>query len=44
MRQARSLGDLKAAGGSRPALIDRTGPECATQEERRIGWDLLKDI
>ena len=36
--------DLKAAGGSRPAFIDRTGPECATQAGHRLGWDLLKDI
>lgn len=36
--------DLKAAGGGQPAFIDRTGPECSTQDGRRIGWDLLKDI
>jgi hypothetical protein len=36
--------DLKAAGGYRPAFIDRTGPECVTREGRRIGWDLLKEI
>jgi len=36
--------DLKAAGGTRPAFIDRTGPECVTQDGRRVGWDLLKEI
>lgn len=37
-------GDLKSAGGSKPAFIDRTGPECVTQDGRRVGWDLLKEI
>lgn len=36
--------DLKAAGGTRPAFIDRTGPECATQDGRRVGWDLLQEV
>jgi hypothetical protein len=36
--------DLKAAGGERPAFIDRTGPECITSDGRRIGWDVLRDV
>jgi hypothetical protein len=36
--------DLRAAGGERPAFIDRTGPECVTRDGRRIGWDVLRDL
>lgn len=36
--------DLKGAGGDRPAFIDRTGPECVTQDGRRIGWEVLRDV
>lgn len=36
--------DLRAAGGDRPAFIDRTGTECVTRDGRRIGWDVLRDI
>jgi hypothetical protein len=36
--------DLNSAGGTRPAYIDRTGPECVTQDGRRIGWDLLSEL
>jgi len=36
--------DLKAAGGKRPAFIDRTGRECATRDGRRVGWDLIEEI
>jgi hypothetical protein len=36
--------DLKSAGGTKPAFIDRTGPECVTQDGRRVSWDVLKDI
>jgi hypothetical protein len=36
--------DLKAAGGDHPAFIDRTGPECATRDGRRVGWELLAQL
>ena len=36
--------DLRAAGGERPPFIDRTGPECATSDDRRISWDLLAEV
>jgi hypothetical protein len=36
--------DLRAAGGGRPAFIDRTGPECVASNGRRIGWDALRDV
>lgn len=36
--------ELKAAGGSKPTYIDRTGPECVTEDGQRVGWDLLSDL
>lgn len=36
--------DLKSAGGTRPAYIDRTGVECVTRDGRRIDWDLLSRV
>jgi hypothetical protein len=36
--------DLKRRGGNKPTYIDRTGPECATPDGRRVGWMLLKDL